>query len=75
MASVAPNVPASPSGHVNSNHIEREMNRHQRSLVDDCFEESQYEAAIAVLEQLRSPYHKPCPYVSFHDGEGSKNRN
>lgn len=38
---------------------EREMSRHQRGLVDTCFEEGQYESAIAVLDQLRSPIYKP----------------
>ncbi|KAH9949562.1 hypothetical protein B0H21DRAFT_727424 [Amylocystis lapponica] len=41
--------------------VEREMNVHQRSLVDTCFEEEQYEAGIAVLDQLRSPKYKPFP--------------
>jgi hypothetical protein len=38
---------------------EREMTRHQRGLVDTCFEEGQYESGISVLEQLRSPQFKP----------------
>jgi pentatricopeptide repeat protein len=39
---------------------EREMSRHQRSLVDTCFEEGQYESGISVLEQLRSSQFKPA---------------
>lgn len=42
-----------------SNETEHEMNRHQCSLVDTCFEEGQYEAGISVLEQLRSSQFKP----------------
>ncbi|KAF9010495.1 hypothetical protein BDQ17DRAFT_1346323 [Cyathus striatus] len=38
---------------------ELEMGYHQRALVDSCFEEGQYEAAISVLEQLRSPIYRP----------------
>lgn len=40
-------------------HSEMEMNQHQRSIVDVCLEEGQYEDAIDVLAQLRSPNHKP----------------
>jgi hypothetical protein len=43
---------------------EQEMPRNQYGIVDTCFEEGQYEAGIAVLNQLRSPKHKPAPYVS-----------
>ncbi|KAF5326265.1 hypothetical protein D9611_000039 [Ephemerocybe angulata] len=39
---------------------EWELPNHQRGLVDDIVEESQYEAAIAVLSQLRSPQYKPA---------------
>ncbi|KAJ7163587.1 hypothetical protein C8R43DRAFT_990176 [Mycena crocata] len=39
--------------------VESEMSRHQRNLVDLCLEEGQYESAIDVLGQLRSPNHKP----------------
>jgi len=42
---------------------EREMTRHQRGLVDTCFEEGQYEAAIAVLDQLHSSKYKPAAYA------------
>lgn len=38
---------------------EREMTHHQRSLVNSCFEEGQYEPGMAVLDQLRSPSFKP----------------
>jgi hypothetical protein len=39
--------------------IEREMSRNQHGIVDTCFEEGQYEAGIATLDQLRSPSYKP----------------
>ncbi|KAJ7079105.1 hypothetical protein B0H15DRAFT_788279 [Mycena belliarum] len=39
--------------------VESEMSQHQRNLVDLCLEEGQYEAAIDILAQLRSPNHKP----------------
>lgn len=39
--------------------IEHEMSAHQRGLVDTCLEEGQFESAIALLEQLRSPSYKP----------------
>ncbi|KAJ6587156.1 hypothetical protein DFH09DRAFT_247715 [Mycena vulgaris] len=39
--------------------VESEMSQHQRNLVDLCLEEGQYESAIDVLGQLRSPHHKP----------------
>ncbi|KAG6900499.1 hypothetical protein C0993_009809 [Termitomyces sp. T159_Od127] len=39
--------------------IEFEMSAHQRGLVDTCLEEGQFESAIALLEQLRSPTYKP----------------
>lgn len=42
---------------------ELEMSRGQRELVNSCWEENQYESGIAVLEQLRSPRHKPSPYA------------
>ena len=43
--------------------IEREMSAHQRGLVDTCLEEGQFESAIALMEQLRSPNYKPPMYV------------
>ncbi|KAF8210479.1 hypothetical protein K438DRAFT_159063 [Mycena galopus ATCC 62051] len=39
--------------------VESEMSQHQRNLVDLCLEEGQYEQAIEVLGQLRSPQLKP----------------
>ncbi|KAJ3989854.1 hypothetical protein F5890DRAFT_1483220 [Lentinula detonsa] len=36
-------------------HAEVLMNRHQRGLVDACFEENQYDEGIALLSQLRTP--------------------
>ncbi|KAJ7683238.1 hypothetical protein B0H17DRAFT_1074483 [Mycena rosella] len=39
--------------------VESEISKHQRNLVDLCLEEGQYESAIDVLAQLRSPNHKP----------------
>ncbi|KAJ7282997.1 hypothetical protein C8J57DRAFT_1297234 [Mycena rebaudengoi] len=43
-------------------HVESEMSRHQRELVDVCLEEGQYESAIEVLSQLRSPAYRPSAY-------------
>ncbi|KAI0706817.1 hypothetical protein C8T65DRAFT_651560 [Cerioporus squamosus] len=40
---------------------ERELTVHQRNLVDTCFEEGQYESAIAVLDEIRSRKYKPFP--------------
>jgi pentatricopeptide repeat protein len=40
---------------------ERDMPRNQYSLVDTCFEEGQYEAGIAVLNDLRDSKYKPLP--------------
>lgn len=40
-----------------------ELTTLQRGLVDNCFEEGQYETAIATLEQTRSSEFKPWPYV------------
>ncbi|PCH43766.1 hypothetical protein WOLCODRAFT_144682 [Wolfiporia cocos MD-104 SS10] len=58
-AMVSENVPY--AGHVEA---EREMTRNQRGLVDDCFEEGQYEAGLAVLDQLRSPNYRPyAPHI------------
>lgn len=39
------------------------MSNHQRGLVDDIIEEGQYEAAIEMLFQLRSPQYKPSACV------------
>jgi hypothetical protein len=36
-----------------------ELSSLQRGLVDNCFEEGQYETAIATLDQLRSPDFNP----------------
>ncbi|KAF7782347.1 hypothetical protein Agabi119p4_1723 [Agaricus bisporus var. burnettii] len=38
-----------------------ELTSLQRGLVDNCFEEGQYETAIATLDQLRSPDFNPHP--------------
>lgn len=40
---------------------ERDLTAYQRSLADDCFDEGQYEAAIAVLDEIRSRKYKPFP--------------
>lgn len=40
-----------------------ELTSLQRGLVDNCFEEGQYETAIATLDQLRSPDFNPHPWV------------
>jgi hypothetical protein len=47
------------------NGSQREMTRHQRGLVDTCFEEGQFETAIAILGQLCSPKYKPAAQVMF----------
>ncbi|KAG6845305.1 hypothetical protein H0H87_011155 [Tephrocybe sp. NHM501043] len=39
--------------------VEYEMSTHQRGLIDTCLEEGQFESAITLLEQLRSPSRKP----------------
>jgi hypothetical protein len=36
-----------------------EMGKYLRQIVDNSLEEGQFESAIAMLEQLRSPDHKP----------------
>jgi hypothetical protein len=41
-----------------------EMGRYLRQIVDNAFEEGHFESAVAMLEQLRSPDHKPSMY--FH---------
>jgi pentatricopeptide repeat protein len=38
---------------------EREMTKHQRGLVDTCFEEGHYESGISILDQLRSSQFRP----------------
>lgn len=42
---------------------EKEMGKHQCSLVDNCFEEGQYMQGIAYLDQLRLIDQRPSPYV------------
>ncbi|KAF5383007.1 hypothetical protein D9615_004882 [Tricholomella constricta] len=34
--------------------VERELSNHQREIIDTCFEEGQFESAIALMEQLRT---------------------
>ena len=48
------------------------MTNNQRGLVDDIIEEGQYEAAIEMLFQLRSPQYKPSVYVGFSVDSGSE---
>lgn len=57
---MAVSLPSATDGHGQ----EREMSRHQRGLVDTCFEEGQYESGISVLDQLRSSHLKPSEWVS-----------
>ncbi|EJF65301.1 hypothetical protein DICSQDRAFT_166348 [Dichomitus squalens LYAD-421 SS1] len=38
---------------------ERDLTVHERSLADNCFDEGQYEAAIAALDEIRSRKSKP----------------
>ncbi|KAL5523898.1 hypothetical protein ACEPAG_8071 [Sanghuangporus baumii] len=40
---------------------EREMNKHQRGMVDGCFEEGHYQRGIATLNQLRMQNLRPSP--------------
>lgn len=40
---------------------EKEFTIHLRNLVDTCFEENQYEAAISVLDEIRSSKFRPFP--------------
>ena len=39
--------------------IERELTANQRNLVDTCFEEGNYDAAISLMDKLRHPGYKP----------------
>ncbi|KAJ7496019.1 hypothetical protein B0H11DRAFT_2001528 [Mycena galericulata] len=62
-----------------SGRVETEMSRHQRNLVDVCLEEGQYESAIGILGQLRSPYHKPSAahirqllFIALYDAREEK---
>jgi hypothetical protein len=41
-----------------------EMGRYLRQLVDNSFEEGQFEGAVATLDQLRSLDHRPSMYAS-----------
>ena len=43
---------------------ERKVTRQLAGLVDGGFEEGQYEAALASLDQIRSPEYSPLPSVS-----------
>ncbi|KAH9892596.1 hypothetical protein C8Q73DRAFT_698780 [Cubamyces lactineus] len=47
---------------------ERDLTIHQRNLVDTCFEENQYEAAISVLDEIRSSKSKPFPFSAPSHG-------
>jgi pentatricopeptide repeat protein len=39
----------------------RDMDKYMRGMVDTCFEEGQYEAGIATLDQLRASGYAPAP--------------
>ncbi|KAI0348863.1 hypothetical protein OH77DRAFT_1432553 [Trametes cingulata] len=41
---------------------EKDLTIHLRGLVETCFEENQYEAAIATLDEIRSSRFKPFPH-------------
>ncbi|KIM45367.1 hypothetical protein M413DRAFT_442037 [Hebeloma cylindrosporum] len=43
-----------------------EMGKYLRQIVDNSLEEGQFESAIAMLEQLRSPDHKPSVIHILH---------
>lgn len=47
----------------NAERVETEMTQQQLATVDSCFEEGQYDSGIFVLDQLRSPAHKPSVYA------------
>lgn len=40
---------------------ERDLTAQLRGLVDGCFEEGQYDAGLAALDQLRSSNYRPAP--------------
>jgi len=40
--------------------VEREMPLMQRTLIDNCFEENQYEYGIDLLDKLRVNSYKPA---------------
>ena len=40
---------------------ERELNKHQRGMVDSCFEEGHYEQGIGMVDKLRLPHIRPSP--------------
>ena len=44
---------------------ERKVTKQLAGLVDGGFEEGQYEAALASLDQIRSPEYSPLPSVSY----------
>ncbi|KAJ3552207.1 hypothetical protein NM688_g4272 [Phlebia brevispora] len=46
---------------VNIANVERELTVNQRNLIDTCFEEGNYDAAISLLDKLRHPNCKPYP--------------
>ena len=41
-----------------------EMGRFQRQIVDNSLEEGQFQSGIDMLDQLRSPDHKPSVYAT-----------
>ena len=47
---------------------ERKVTKQLAGLVDGGFEEGQYEAALASLDQIRSPEYSPLPSVSCFFG-------
>ena len=49
---------------------ERKVTKQLAGLVDGGFEEGQYEAALASLDQIRSPEYSPLPSV-FYDPPSS----
>lgn len=40
---------------------ERDLTAYLRGSVDACFEENQYEAGLATLDQIREAIYKPAP--------------
>ncbi|CAA7261816.1 unnamed protein product [Cyclocybe aegerita] len=43
-----------------------EMGRYLRQIVDNSFEEGQFESAVAMLDQLRAPVHRPSIIHILH---------
>ena len=60
MSSTVQNPPSQPQ-----NDSVPEMSRFQRQIVDNSFEEGQFQSGIDALDLLRSPDHKPSVYETL----------